>query len=186
MHMRNVFVSYSHRLDQDVVDEFRRKFGNDKMVFSDRSLENKDLSYLSDDTIKNNYIRPQLRLSSVTIVLIGAETGGRWWVDWEIYCSLRKSAGNERNGILGILIPNKQHNIPQRILDNPDNSEIITMPKSAKELEDATKDMKTKDSHDLVRKENELLLDKLHAFLKKYNNLEIVKEEQHSCPNCEF
>ncbi len=55
---------------------------------------------------------------------------------------------------------------------------------SAKELEDATKDMKTKDSHDLVRKENELLLDKLHAFLKKYNNLEIVKEEQPSCPNC--
>ena len=50
--MRNVFVSYSHRLDQDVVDEFRRKFGNDKMVFSDRSLENKDLSYLSDDTIR--------------------------------------------------------------------------------------------------------------------------------------
>lgn len=29
--MRNVFVSYSHRLDQDVVDEFRRKFGNDKI-----------------------------------------------------------------------------------------------------------------------------------------------------------
>lgn len=97
--MRNVFVSYSHRLDQDVVDEFRRKFGNDKMVFSDCSLENKDLSHLSDDTIKNNYIRPQLRLSSVTIVLIGAETGGRWWVDWEIYFSLRKSAGNERNGM---------------------------------------------------------------------------------------
>ena len=105
--MRNVFVSYSHRLDQDVVDEFRRN------------------------------IRPQLRLSSVTIVLIGAETGGRWWVDWEIYFSLRKSAGNERNGILGILIPNKQHYIPQRILDNPNNSEIISMPKSAKELEDA-------------------------------------------------
>ena len=52
--MRNVFVSYSHRLDQDVVDEFRRKFGNDKMVFSDRSLENKDLSYLSDDTINEH------------------------------------------------------------------------------------------------------------------------------------
>lgn len=89
------------------------------------------------ELVVGDYIRPQLRLSSVTIVLIGAETGGRWWVDWEIYCSLRKSAGNERNGILGILIPNKQHNIPQRILDNPDNSEIITMPKSAKELEDA-------------------------------------------------
>lgn len=135
--MRNVFVSYSHRLDQGFVDEFREKFGKKEMVFSDRSLENKDLSYLTDDTIKNQYIRPQLRMSSVTIVLIGAETGGRWWVDWEIYCSLRKSAGNERNGILGILIPNKQHNIPQRILDNPNNCEIINMPKTASELENA-------------------------------------------------
>ena len=38
--MRNVFVSYSHRLDQNEADEFRRKFGNANMVFSDRSLEN--------------------------------------------------------------------------------------------------------------------------------------------------
>lgn len=106
-------------------------------MFSDRSLENRDLSDLSDETIKNNYIRPQLKLSSVTIVLIGAETGGRWWVDWEIYCSLRKSNGNERNGILGILLPNKQHKIPQRILDNPNNCEVIKMPVSANELEKA-------------------------------------------------
>lgn len=58
------------------MDEFREKFGKKEMVFSDRSLENKDLSYLTDETIKNQYIRPQLRMSSVTIVLIGAETGG--------------------------------------------------------------------------------------------------------------
>ena len=38
--MRNVFVSYSHRLDQAVVDEYRRKFANDKMVFAGSSLEN--------------------------------------------------------------------------------------------------------------------------------------------------
>lgn len=31
--MRNVFVSYSHRLDQDVVDEFRRKFGMIRWCF---------------------------------------------------------------------------------------------------------------------------------------------------------
>lgn len=101
--MRNVFVSYAHRLDQNEVDDFRRKYGQENMIFSDRSLDNLDLSHLSDETIKNNYIRPKLRNLSVTIVLIGAETGGRWWVDWEIYCSLRKSNGNERNGILGIL-----------------------------------------------------------------------------------
>lgn len=133
--MRNVFVSYAHRLDQNEVDDFRRKYGQENMIFSDRSLDNLDLSHLSDETIKNNYIRPKLRNSSVTIVLIGAETGGRWWVDWEIYCSLRKSNGNERNGILGILLPNKQHFIPQRIKDNPDNCEIIKMPTNTYELE---------------------------------------------------
>ena len=94
--MRNVFVSYSHRLDQSDADYFRRKFGDSGMVFSDRSLENLDIGYLSDDTIKDNYIRPKIRQSSVTIVLIGKDTGGRWWVDWEIYYSMLKTVGNER------------------------------------------------------------------------------------------
>ena len=109
--MRNVFVSYSHRLDQSDADDFRRKFGDSGMVFSDRSLENLDIGYLSDDTIKDNYIRPKIRQSSVTIVLIGKDTGGRWWVDWEIYYSMLKTVGNERNGVLGVLLPNKEHNI---------------------------------------------------------------------------
>ena len=99
--MRNGFVSYSHRLDQSDADDFRRKFGDSGMVFSDRSLENLDIGYLSDDTIKDNYIRPKIRQSSVTIVLIGKDTGGRWWVDWEIYYSMLKTVGNERNGVLG-------------------------------------------------------------------------------------
>lgn len=135
--MRNVFVSYSHRLDQGEVDEFRKKFGSDKMVFSDRSLENQDLSNLTDQTIKDNYIKPKLRNSSVTIVLIGQETGGRWWVDWEIYYSLLKLNNNDRCGLLGILLPNKQHFIPQRLLDNQHMGLIIDMPKNKIALENA-------------------------------------------------
>ena len=46
--MRNVFVSYAHRLDQDAADDFRKKFGDDRMIFSDRSLENADLSKYTD------------------------------------------------------------------------------------------------------------------------------------------
>ena len=135
--MRNVFVSYSHRLDQSDADDFRRKFGDSGMVFSDRSLENLDIGYLSDDTIKDNYIRPKIRQSSVTIVLIGKDTGGRWWIDWEIYYSMLKTYGNERNGVLGILLPNKDHNIPKRISENLDYCEIIQMPQSKLELEQA-------------------------------------------------
>ena len=135
--MRNVFVSYSHRLDQSDADNFRRKFGDSGMVFSDRSLENLDIGYLSDDTIKDNYIRPKIRQSSVTIVLIGKDTGGRWWVDWEIYYSMLKTVGNERNGVLGILLPNKEHNMPNRILENSDYCEVISMPHNKFELEQA-------------------------------------------------
>ena len=92
---------------------------------------------IETDTIKDNYIRPKIRQSSVTIVLIGKDTGGRWWVDWEIYYSMLKTVGNERNGVLGILLPNKEHNIPNRILENSDYCEVISMPHSKFELEQA-------------------------------------------------
>lgn len=69
--IRNVFVSYAHRLDQNEVNDFRTKFGGPEMVFHDKSLENMDIGFLSDETIKNNYIRPKIRDSSVTIILIG-------------------------------------------------------------------------------------------------------------------
>lgn len=135
--MRNVFVSYAHRLDQVQVDEFRLKFGSDKMVFSDRSLENMDIGHLSDDTIKNNYIKPKIRNSSVSIILIGEETGGRWWVDWEIYYSLVHTKNNGRNGLLGIYLPNKRHFVPQRLQDNLNMGLIIDMPKDKYTLERA-------------------------------------------------
>lgn len=135
--MRNVFVSYAHRLDQDAADDFKTKFGSEKMVFSDRSLDNIDIGHLSDDTIKNNYIRPKIANSSVTIILIGKETAGRWWVDWEIYFSLYKSAGNDRNGLLGIYIPNKERFIPSRLQKNLHMGKIIEMPSDYRTLENA-------------------------------------------------
>lgn len=139
--MRNIFVSYSHRLDQSEADEFRDNFCIDKGVFSDRSLENKDIGYLTDDTIKNNYIRPKIKNSSVTIILIGKETGGRWWCDWEIYYSLLKTTNNDRNGLLGILLPNKQHHIPKRLEKNLHMGKIIEMPKNYKTLENAIEEV---------------------------------------------
>lgn len=151
--MRNVFVSYAHRLDQDAVDDFRQKFADERMVFSDRSLENMDIGHLSDDTIKNNYIRPKIKNSSVTIVMIGSETGGRWWVDWEVYYSLMKTVNNERNGLLGIRIPYKQHWAPQRLLDNLHMGLIIDMPRDKRTLENAIEE----------------------AYLKRYNIPDLSK-----------
>lgn len=135
--MKNVFVSYSHRLDQDEADNFRDTFGIERGVFSDRSLENENIGHLTDDTIKNNYIRPKIKNSSVTIILIGKETGGRWWCDWELYYSLLKTTGNDRNGLLGILLPNKQHWIPARLEKNLHMGEVIEMPRDRRTLANA-------------------------------------------------
>ena len=138
-YMRNVFVSYAHRLDQDHADNLRTTFGIERGAFSDRSLSG-DIGHLSDETIKDNYIRPKIKNSSVTIVLIGAETGGRWWIDWEIYYSLYKSSGNERNGLLGIKIPYKQHWIPSRLENNTNMGSIIDWPRDYRTLENAIED----------------------------------------------
>jgi len=139
--MRNVFVSYAHRLDQDAADDFRRKFGSEKMVFSDRSLENQDIGHLTNDTIKDNYIRPKIKNSSVTIILIGKETGGRWWCDWEIYYSLLKTTNNDRNGLLGILLPNKERWTPERLTQNLHMGKIIDMPREYRTLENAIEEV---------------------------------------------
>jgi len=157
--MRNVFVSYAHRLDQDAADDFRTKFGNDRMVFSDRSLDNIDIGHLADDTIKNIYIRPRIANSSVTIILIGQETGGRWWCDWEIYYSLLKTTGNDRNGLLGIYIPYKEHWVPSRLQKNLHMGKIIDMPRDYRTLENAIEEVYLKrylqpDLSDLLRQRN--------------------------------
>lgn len=132
--MRNVFVSYGHRLDQDAADDFRNTFSIERNAFSDRSLSNQDLSYLTDEIIKNTYIRPKIRNSSVTIILIGSQTGGRWWIDWEIYYSLLKTGNNERNGLLGIKIPYKEHWIPNRLSKNLHMGKIIDWPSNYRTL----------------------------------------------------
>ena len=113
---RKVFVSYSHRLDQGAADAFRRLFADERDVFVDKSIR-EDIGELANESIKAR-LRALIRDASVTVVLIGRDTGGRSWVDWEIYNSLRRRFQNDRNGLLGVYIPNKQHWVPQRLLDN--------------------------------------------------------------------
>ena len=83
---RKVFVNYSHRLDQDAAEKFRNFFSDERDVFIDKSIRD-DLGENANETIKNK-LRRLIADSTVTVVLIGSETGGRWWVDWEIYSSL--------------------------------------------------------------------------------------------------
>jgi hypothetical protein len=137
---RKVFVSYSHRLDQAAADDFRAIFSDQRDVFIDKSIRD-DIGELAAPSIKKK-LSDLIQDSTVTVVLIGEETGGRSWVDWEIYHSLGKSNGNTRSGLLGVKIPNKTHWIPDRLSDNiPSMGLLIDWPRDyrtlANEIENA-------------------------------------------------
>jgi len=130
---RKVFVSYSHHLDQGASDDFRSFFSDQRDVFIDKSIR-EDIGELGNETIKER-LRSLIRDASVTVVLIGKDTGGRSWVDWEIYNSLRKGFLNERNGLLGIYIPYKEHWTPSRLEINiPNMGKIINWPSNYRTL----------------------------------------------------
>jgi hypothetical protein len=94
-----VFVSYHHKNDQWWSDQFSKLFAGSYDMFTDtsigRRIDSEDPLYQSRE-IRENYISG----SSITIVLIGAETGKRKHVDWEIYATLSK-----KHALLGIALP---------------------------------------------------------------------------------
>lgn len=136
---RKVFVSYSHRLDQEASEDFRKLFSDERDVFIDKSIRH-DIGEYETETIKK-HLRKLIADSSVTVVLIGAETGGRKWIDWEIQNSLRKNDGNHRNGLLGVRIKHKEHWVPERFEDNiPEMGLIIDWPRDKRTLANAIED----------------------------------------------
>lgn len=115
---RKVFVSYHHGGDQTYYDEFSRLFHDQYEAVRDNSLER---IIQSDDT---DYVMRQIREryitgTSCTIVLIGAKSHERKYLDWEIKATLDKF-----HGLVGIVLPTHATNpageiiVPDRFLDN--------------------------------------------------------------------
>lgn len=120
-----VFISYHHANDQGYKDQFVRILGN---AIVDWSVRDKDIpDGLATETIRQKIRDEYLRDSTVTVVLIGAETWKRKHVDWEIGASLRDTQYNPRSGLLGVLLPTypgyaqnqyDRYTIPPRLADN--------------------------------------------------------------------
>jgi hypothetical protein len=115
---RKVFVSYHHERDQSWFDYFTVIFSEEYEVFQDQSLDDEvdseDPEYVNR-VIREDYING----SSITIVLCGAETWKRRFIDWEIASTL-----HYEHALLGILIPGTQarwdgkFTVPDRLNDN--------------------------------------------------------------------
>ncbi|MFH1864329.1 MAG: TIR domain-containing protein [Candidatus Eisenbacteria bacterium] len=123
-----VFVSYHHALDESYKNIFELRFGNRVEAIVPGSVKVGDIDpNLPTDTIRQKIRDEYLRDTSVTVVLIGAQTWQRKHIDWEIGSSIRDTKTNPRSGLLGILLPaypradKSKYNprtIPPRLHDN--------------------------------------------------------------------
>lgn len=127
---RNCFVSYHHERDQKYISKLRKVIT--EMKVADYSLKD-DIGHLTDDTIYKK-VREKMRSCSVTVVLIGEQTGHRKWIDWEIWASLRGYThpsdpykSFKPNGLLGIFLPVESHSVPNRLQDNIDSGFAVSM-----------------------------------------------------------
>lgn len=127
----NVFVSYHHYNDQGYRNKFEELFSEQHDIMVSKSVQDDDIDpNLPADTIRQKIRDEYLRDSTVTVVLIGAETWKRKHVDWEIGSSIRETKHSARSGLLGILLPSysgyaentyNPYTIPPRLFDNLKN-----------------------------------------------------------------
>jgi len=99
-----VFVSYHHANDQLYYNRFSQLFSNSYDILYDASVDRKIDSENAEYQIRR--IREEyITGTSVTIVLCGAETYKRKFVDWEICATL-----NKQHALLGINLPTNPQN----------------------------------------------------------------------------
>jgi hypothetical protein len=108
-----VFVSYHHAGDQRYYNAFSTEFHDTHEAIHDNSLErmvdSEDVDYVMR-RIREQYITG----TSCTIVLAGAETWGRKYVDWEIKATLEKD-----HGLIGVALPTAQRDVNNKVLVPP-------------------------------------------------------------------
>ena len=116
-----VFVSYHHQRDQEYYDRFTKLFAGGYDIITDTSIARQIDS--DDADYQQQVIREQhIKESSVTIVLCGAESWKRRWIDWEIQMTL-----NKEHALLGIALPTATTNqsgqiiVPDRLYANTDS-----------------------------------------------------------------
>jgi hypothetical protein len=128
--VHKVFVSYHHTNDQGYRDKFETILQNSGSSLI-KSVQMGEIDpNIQTDTIRRKIRDEYLRDSTVTVVLVGAETWKRKHVDWEIGSSIRDTQYNPRSGLLGILLPTyplfdknqfDPHSIPPRLYFNINN-----------------------------------------------------------------
>ena len=122
---RKCFISY-HHADEVEVKQFIRTFDHDQDVLIARgigaSMPGDIINSTNEDYIKSQIRAKYLQDTTVTIVLVGQETWGRKFVDWEVGASLRNTATATASGLMAITLPSaadySARQLPARVDDN--------------------------------------------------------------------
>lgn len=119
---RKVFVSY-YKTDQVEVDSFVHRWATSEGVFIPRIL-GAGPDYDLIDSSNPEYVMSVIRRdylgdSTVTLLLVGACTHSRRYVDWELKASLRQG-DYIPNGLVGIVLPSQgtSARLPERFQAN--------------------------------------------------------------------
>ncbi|MGJ4953068.1 TIR domain-containing protein [Bradyrhizobium sp. HKCCYLS20291] len=122
---REVFVSYHHGGDQTHYDDLSSVMHDRLQLFTDNSLERR-INSADHAYIMRRIREHHLHGSSCTIVLCGADTWRRKYVDWEIQASLE-----QQMGLVGVWLPtlplsNNGGTVkPARLQDNIDSGYAV-------------------------------------------------------------
>ncbi len=102
MPKRQVFYSFHYQNDVCRVSQVR----NMGVVEGDSIVSDNDWEEVKKkgDKAIEKWINDSMKMRSCVVVLIGEETAGRKWIDYEI-----ERAWNERKGLVGIHINNLKH-----------------------------------------------------------------------------
>ena len=124
MTRHKVFLSF-HHADLDAVLAFIKKFDTGEDAFIYRAIAMPDDVINSDDP---DYVMSRIRKdflgdSTVTMVLLGACTWARKFVDWELQASLRQPAQGKPNGLLAVILDGSKTSarLPDRLKLNVDS-----------------------------------------------------------------
>jgi hypothetical protein len=100
--------------EQHFIDDLIRKFGEHLEFFTDSSRSDATDAEGAEDL--SQACREAIEATSVTIVVIGRQTGCRKFVDWELWYTLQK-----KHGLLAISRPDLDDSsicLPERLVDN--------------------------------------------------------------------
>jgi len=100
-----VFVSYDRTKDQLYRNYCDSLFADSKDITIVNSAQIGEMGDLKTEVLRQKIRDEYLMDSTVTVVLVGADTWAYKTIDWEIGASLRDARHNGRSGLLGIVLP---------------------------------------------------------------------------------